>query len=48
MDSTDLRYLYEDEDGSYLVDLAADYYGEVDFQMQYGKVKGEPFRLALH
>lgn len=43
MDSTDLRYLYEDEDGSYLVDLAADYYGEVDFQMQYGKVKGEPF-----
>lgn len=43
MDSTDLRYLYADEDGSYLVDLAADYYGEVDFQMQYGKVKGEPF-----
>lgn len=43
MDSSDLRYLYEDEDGSYLVDLAADYYGEVDFQMQYGKVKGEPF-----
>ena len=34
MDSSDLRYLYEDEDGSYLVDLAADYYGEVDFQMQ--------------
>ncbi len=43
MDSSDLRYLYEDEDGSYLIDLAADYYGEVDFQMQYGEVKGEPF-----
>ena len=43
MDSSDLRYLYEDEDGSFLIDLAADYYGEVDFQMQYGKVKGEPF-----
>lgn len=43
MDSSDLRYLYEDEDGSYMVDLAARYYGEVDFQMQYGKVKGESF-----
>lgn len=43
MDSSDLRYLYEDEDGSYMIDLAANYYGEVDFQMQYGKIKGEPF-----
>jgi len=43
MDSSDLRYLYEDEDGSYVIDLAADYYGEVDFQMQYGKIKGDSF-----
>lgn len=43
MDSSDLRYLFEDEDGSFLIDLAADYYGEVDFQMQYKQVKGEPF-----
>ena len=43
MDSSDLRYLFEDEDGSFLIDLAADYYGEIDFQMQYKEVKGEPF-----
>ncbi len=43
MDSSDLKYLFEDEDGSYTIDLAGAYYGEVDFQMQYKGVKGEPF-----
>lgn len=43
MDSSDLRYLFEDEDGSFLVDLAGGYYGEVDFRMQYKQVKGETF-----
>lgn len=43
MDSSDLRYLFEEEDGSMLIDLAGDYYGEIDFQMQYKEVKGEPF-----
>lgn len=44
MDSSDLRYLYEDEDGVWDIDLNARYYGEMDFQMQYKKVKGAPFR----
>lgn len=44
MDSSDLRYIYEDEDGAMDIDLNAGYYGELDFQMQYKKVKGEPFR----
>ena len=43
MDSSDLRYLFEDEDGSFLIDLAAGYYGEIDFRMQYKQIKGEPF-----
>lgn len=43
MDSSDLKYLFEEEDGSYLIDMAGDYYGLVDFQMQYKQVKGEPF-----
>ena len=34
MDSSDLCYLFEEEDGSFLVDLAGDYYGELDYQMQ--------------
>lgn len=43
MDSSDLRYLYENEDGSFDINLNADYYGEVDYQMQYGKTKGKVF-----
>ena len=43
MDSSDLRYLFEDEDGSFLMDLAADYYGEIDYRMQYKQVKGDLF-----
>ena len=43
MDSSDLRYLFEDEDGSFLIDLTAGYYGEIDFRMQYKQIKGEPF-----
>lgn len=43
MDSSDLRYLFEEEDGSMVIDLAGDYYGEVDFHMQYKDVKGETF-----
>lgn len=43
MDSSDLRYLFEDEDGSFEIDLAADYYGEVDFEMQYKDIRGDSF-----
>lgn len=43
MDSSDLKYLFEEEDGSYLIDVAGDYYGVVDFRMQYKQVKGEAF-----
>lgn len=43
MDSSDLRYLFEDEDGSMLVDLAADYYGEMEFSMRYKQMRGDSF-----
>ena len=43
MDSSDLRYLFEEEDGSFLVDLAGGYYGEIDFYMRYKQLKGKPF-----
>ena len=43
IDSSDLRYLYEEEDGSLMIDLAGDYYGQLDYQMQYKGVVGEPF-----
>ena len=43
MDSSNLSYLFEEEDGSIVINLAGDYYGEVDFQMQYKNVKGDSF-----
>lgn len=43
MDSSDLRYLYEDEDGNFDIDLAGDYYGEIDYWMKYKDIKGESF-----
>lgn len=35
IDSSDLRYLYEEEDGSLMIDLADEYYGQLDYQMRY-------------
>ena len=43
MDSSDLRYLFEDEDGNLEIDMEDDYYGEVDFRMQYKNIKGDRF-----
>ena len=43
IDSSDLKYLYEEEDGSFMIDLADEYYGLVDYQMKYKNILGEPF-----
>lgn len=43
IDSSDLIYLYENEDGSVDIDLNSNYYGEVDFMMQYKDMKGDAF-----
>jgi len=42
-DSSDIKYLYEDEDGSMLIDLNSEYYGNFRFQMKYKKEKGPWF-----
>ncbi len=44
MDSSDLLYLYEEEDGSYSINLNDDYYGEVIYKVEYNGRVGEPFR----
>ena len=43
IDSSDLKYIYENEDGSFDINLNGDYYGEVDYQMIYKDVKGDRF-----
>lgn len=38
LDSSDIKYLFEEEDGSYWVDLASDkYYGEMQYEISYKK-----------
>ncbi|HPE86726.1 MAG: methyltransferase domain-containing protein [Bacteroidia bacterium] len=44
LDSSDLRYLFQEEDGSMWIDLNAPYYGEVEYKLEYNGVKGEPFK----
>ena len=39
IDSSDIKYIYENEDGSFDIDLSAPYYGEVDYQMVYDSIK---------
>jgi len=41
--SSDISYLYEDEDGALVIDLNSPYYGEVDYTFQYKDQTGEPF-----
>lgn len=43
MDSSDLRYIFEDEEGNIDIDPEDGYYGEVDFSMKYKNVKGHSF-----
>lgn len=44
LDSSDLIYLYEQEDGSFLLDVnAQNYYGEIDYQLSYKSNIGKPF-----
>lgn len=43
IDSSDLRYVYEDEDGVLDVDFDGAYYGEVDYQMTYRNIIGKSF-----
>ncbi len=43
LDSSDIKYLYEEEDGSFWMDLNTLYYGEVSYQMAYKDSKTDSF-----
>ncbi|MEO9532993.1 MAG: class I SAM-dependent methyltransferase [Crocinitomicaceae bacterium] len=38
-DSADIKYMYEDEDGGLWMDLNAEYYGEMKFNMKYKTIE---------
>ena len=43
-DSSDISYLYKSEDGSIMIDLNADYYGELNYCFTYKGIKGNWFK----
>jgi SAM-dependent methyltransferase len=43
LDSSDIKYVFMDEDGAMDIDLAAGYYGEIDYRMRYKNITGEQF-----
>jgi tRNA G46 methylase TrmB len=43
LDSTDVIYMFEDENGDYFVDANANYYGETTFEMTYKKQQSKSF-----
>ncbi len=44
IDSSDIKYMYEDEDGGYWLDMNANYYGELDYFLSYKKEKELPMK----
>ena len=45
IDSSDINYMYEHEDGGYWIDATKDYYGELDYYVSYKGKKEEPFKM---
>jgi SAM-dependent methyltransferase len=43
LDSSDIAYMFEDEDGSMWIDLGREYYGEMTFEMHYKKQSSDKF-----
>lgn len=42
-ESTDILYMFEEEDGSVELDLNGEYYGEMEYKMTYNSIEGEWF-----
>ena len=43
IESTDIKYMFMEDDGSMWLDANKKYYGEVKYQMQYNDTKGKTF-----
>ena len=44
IDSSDIKYMYEDVDGGYWMDMNAGYYGELDYFLSYKDEKEAPMK----
>ncbi|MEJ5266270.1 MAG: methyltransferase domain-containing protein [Bacteroidales bacterium] len=46
-DSSDLQYLYLEEDGSACIPLGDTYYGELEYYLEYKELKTDPFKWVF-
>ncbi|MFH6768171.1 methyltransferase domain-containing protein [Gaetbulibacter aquiaggeris] len=44
IDSSDIKYMYEDDDGGFWIDAHANYYGELDYFLSYKGEKETPMK----
>jgi SAM-dependent methyltransferase len=44
IDSSDIKYMYEDDDGGFWIDTHSNYYGELDYFLSYKGIKEEPMK----
>ena len=44
IDSSDIKYMYEDDDGGFWIDAHANYYGELDYFLSYKGEKETPIK----
>ena len=44
IDSSDIKYMYEDDDGGYWMDMNAGYYGELDYFLSYKGKEETPIK----
>jgi cyclopropane fatty-acyl-phospholipid synthase-like methyltransferase len=45
VDSSDIKYMYEDEDGGFWIDAHSNYYGELDYYLSYKSEDETPFKM---
>jgi len=45
VDSSDIKYMYEDDDGGYWINAHTDYYGELDYFLSYQGLEETPFKM---
>ena len=45
IDSSDIKYMYQDDDGGYWIDTNANYYGELEYYLSYKNENETPFKM---
>ncbi len=43
LDSSDIKYMFHDDEGGVYIDLNSEYYGELEYRLSYKNLKADPF-----